>query len=184
MTDIRVVTKVPFVRPKTEVVAQPQLMEQTIADWLLLPDGTLDETQELATLVKVALMTDRLADPDEVLPDPDSTDRRGWWGDYQAEVIWDGWPVGTKNWLLLRAKIADPYSMEGDTVMRAEQYTREALQPLVAKKICTRIDVKAVRSNLSGKADRIDVSVTIYRGPNPEIELQFQDMWNAMISGG
>ena len=182
MTDVRVVTKVPFVRPSRPgdvVVVQPQLMEQTVADWLLLPDGSLDESQELATLVKVALMTDRLAGVDDVLPDPDSVDRRGWWGDLDADVIWDGWPVGTKNWLLLRAKISDPYSMEGDTVQRAEQYTREAVQPLVAKKICSRIDVKAVRVGV----ERIDVLVRIYRGPLMEIELQFQDLWNAAIMG-
>jgi len=180
--DVRIVTKVPFVppsRPLDVVAVQPQLMEQTIADWLLLPDGTLDESQELANLVKVALMTDALAGPDDVLPDPDSTDRRGWWGDYQADQIWDGWPVGTKNWLLLRAKISDPYSLEGDTVLRAEQYTRQALQPLVGKRICSRIDVQAQRVGV----ERIDVLVVVYRGPQPEIALQFQDLWNDAIRG-
>src|SRR5262249_61839920 len=124
MTDIRIISQSPPA-PSPKIPTLPAPVNQTIADWLLLSDGSLDETQELATLVKVALMTDRLADGGEVLPDPDSKDRRGWWGDYQAEEIWDGWPVGTKNWVLTRNPILDAFALEGDTVSRAEQYTRE-----------------------------------------------------------
>ena len=76
-------------------------------DWLLNDFGALDETDVLANVVKVALMTDRRADIREILPDPDSSDRRGWWGDMDAEKIWDGWPIGCRNWLLTRAKITD-----------------------------------------------------------------------------
>jgi phage gp46-like protein len=148
-------------------------LRETIADWWLLQNGKLDERFELANLAKVALMTDARSDPLEVLPDPDSTDRRGWWGDLDAGPIWQGWPIGTKNWLLTRAKISDQYSMEGDTVVRAEQYTRLALQPLVNNRIASRIDVNATRVGDS----RIDVTVVIWRGPNPEVELRFQDLW-------
>jgi phage gp46-like protein len=49
------------------------------ADWLLLPNGALDESQQLANIVKLALLTHALASTDDILPDPDSTDRRGWW---------------------------------------------------------------------------------------------------------
>jgi phage gp46-like protein len=147
----------------------------TVADWLLLPTGNLDESAELANYAKVALMTDALADNDEVLPDPDSTDRHGWWGDMDAGTIWQGWPIGTKNWLLTRAKIADLYAWEGDTVVRAENYTRDALQPLINYKICSAINVQAQRVG----RDRIDVAVTIYRGPQIAIQLIFQDMWSA-----
>ena len=163
MTDVRIVS-----------VAS---LRETVADWLLKSDGALDESEELANLAKVALMTDRLADIDETLPDLDSDDRRGWWGDYEAESIWQGWKIGTKNWLLLRAKISDRFSREGDTVIRAEQYTREALQPLIDRRICSYIDVRARRIDRS----RIDVNVTIYRGPKIEIELQFQGLWQDVI---
>jgi phage gp46-like protein len=37
--------------------------------------------------VKLALLTDAIADPADILPDPDSNDRRGWWGDLDAETI-------------------------------------------------------------------------------------------------
>lgn len=145
----------------------------TVADWRLLSNGFLDETQELANYVKVALMSDRLSDPDEVRPDPDSDDRRGWWGDLDARAIWKGWPIGCRNWLLTRAKITDVQSWEGATVVRAENYTRDALQAMVDLNMCSFIDVRATRVDV----DRIDVSVIIYRGNVPEIELLFQDLW-------
>src|SRR4249919_3316624 len=72
-------------------------------DWeLITPPGMLDDSQALATAMCVALGTNALADPDDILPDPDSTDRQGWWGDMDAETIWNGWPIGCKIWLLRR----------------------------------------------------------------------------------
>src|SRR5215472_8558396 len=132
----------------------------TTADWALTPVGLLDETQELANAVRVALMTDALASVDEVLPDLNSTDRHGWWGDFDAEVIWNGWPIGCKNWLLTRAKISDAGSGEGATLARAEDYTRQAMRPLLDKKLASLIQVQATRIG----TERIQVLITIYRG--------------------
>jgi phage gp46-like protein len=149
----------------------------TFMDWLQLADGTLSEQEELATAVRLALGTDRLADIHEVLPDIDSDDRRGWWGDYQAEEIWGGWPIGCKNWLLLRAKISDEVSWEGATVLRAKTYTREALQPFIDKNICSKIEVEAFRVG----REEIDVHVRLYRGPRREIDLRFQYLWDQVV---
>lgn len=162
MTDVRIVSTAD--------------LRQTVADWLLLKNGMLDQRQELANYCKVALMTDKLSDSDEIRPDPDSDDRRGWWGDMDAQSLYRGWPIGTKNWLLERAKVADAYAWEGDTVVRAENYTREALQPLVDMKLCSAIDVTAERVG----RERIDVRVVVYRGPTAEVDLIFQDLWSAM----
>jgi phage gp46-like protein len=147
----------------------------TFMDWIQLPDGTLSEEQELATAFRVALGTDALASTEEVLPWwPDyDYDRAGWWGDTEAEEIWEGWPIGCKNWLLFRAKINDPVSWEAATVTRAELYTRQALQPFIEKRICSRIEVNATRV---GK-HRIDVYVSAYRGPKNVIDLRFQYLW-------
>jgi phage gp46-like protein len=70
----------------------------------MTPLGALDTRDELATSVIVALGTDRLAEPDDILPGFDETDRRGWWGDLDAEVIHDGWRIGTRLWLMARHK--------------------------------------------------------------------------------
>ena len=114
-----------------------------------------------------------IADPSEILPDPDSTDRRGWWGDLQAEEIWDGWPIGTQNWLLTRAKITESQSSEGATLERARIYTAQAIQPFIDRHVASAFDVVATRT----ERDRIDVGVVIYRGPLPAIDLRYQILW-------
>jgi len=151
----------------------------TTADWALTPLGLLDESQELVNAIRVALMTDMLAGPTEILPDPDSTDRRGWWGDFDADVIWGGWPIGCKNWLLTRAKISDSGAGEGATLARAEDYTRQAMRPFLDKKLASRIEVSASRVSI----ERIEVSITVYRGPKQAIELRYQSLWDDFVAG-
>ena len=147
------------------------------SDASLLDDGTLDERQALATAVIVALGTDALAERDDILPDPDSTDRGGWWGDLDAEEIWGGWPIGSRLWLLKRDKIEDPGSQRGATITRVDRYIREALQPFLDRRIASRLDVKVERVG----RERIDASVVMYRGPSLAIELRYQVLWQAMI---
>jgi phage gp46-like protein len=168
MSDIRLVQNTEFLGS--------QVRTEVSVDWLLRDDGTLDDTQALATAVIVALGTDRLAEPDDILPDLDSTDRRGWWGDYDAASIWKGWPIGSRLWLLKRSKIVGPGAQEGATITRVEQYIGEAIQPFVDLKICTRFDVMAERV---GK-ERIQALIRIYRGPDIAIELRYQILWDEM----
>ena len=146
-------------------------------DWSLLADGTLDDSQTLASAVVVALGTDRLASPDDVLPDPDSTDRAGWWGDLDAAELFGGWPIGTRLWLLKRAKIVGPEDPEGATIARVEQYIREALQPFIDLRIASGFDVQAIRVGVN----RIDTYVVIYRGPKAPVELRFQVLWDEIV---
>ncbi|QIG93800.1 MULTISPECIES: phage GP46 family protein [Bradyrhizobium] len=145
-------------------------------DWLLLPDGTLDDSQALATAVCVALGTNALAAPDDVLPDPDSNDRCGWWGDLDAELIWNGWPIGSKLWLLRRAKINPASAREGSTVMMVENYIRVAMQPFVDRKVCSSFDVWVNRVD----TQRIDALLRVYRGPAQPIDLRYEVLWDAM----
>lgn len=163
MTDIRL--------KQSFTVLEPQL------DWFLTDAGTLDEREELATAIRVALGTDALASFGEVLPDLDSTDRRGWWGDFETELIWGGWPIGCKNWLLTRAKITQAPAAEGSTVERARIYTLAAMQPFIDRRVATSVTVNAARQGL----DRIVVQVVLFRGPLPEIDLRFQLLWTENV---
>jgi phage gp46-like protein len=160
MTDIRIL--------------QTATLEAVTLDWLLQDNGTLDETQALASAVTVALGTDRLALIDDALPDLDDDDRRGWWGDLDAEELYGAWPVGSRLWLMSRSKIVGQGAEGGATTFNAEAYVKEALQPFVQRGIFSRYEVHAVRIDRS----RIDVSVVIYRGPLPAIELKYQSIWD------
>ena len=143
-------------------------------DWVPLSDGTLDHTQALATAVIVALGTNRLALSSDILPDPDSTDRQGWWGDLDAEEIWNGWPIGCRLWLLKRSKIVGTEAHGGATVTLVEQYIREALQPFIDLKIVSQMDVRAARVGV----ERIDARVRLYRGPELAVDLMYEVLWD------
>ena len=92
--------------PDVRLVQNTQFPRYSVTiDWNLLGDGTLDDTQALATAIIVALGTNALADATDEMPDPDSTDRAGWWGNLDADVIWNGWDIGAKLWLLRRSAI-------------------------------------------------------------------------------
>ncbi|AWN44786.1 phage tail protein [Methylobacterium durans] len=150
--------------------------EAVTLDWLLGPATETEGSGELVSAAAIALCTDRRAKVDDALPNPDNDDRRGWWGDTDAETLWDGWPIGSRLWLLERAKITGPNAREGSLLARVETYIREAIQPLKDKRICSRFAVQAERVGVDG----IDASVTLFRGDEPEIELRFADLWRTI----
>jgi phage gp46-like protein len=149
-------------------------------DWLQSQTGQIDETNELITAVLVALGTDAQAAATDVLPDPRSSDRRGWWGDLQASQIWNGWPIGSLLWLLTRAKIVDQNAREGATIARVQAYISAAIQPFVDNAICSGFAVKAWVSN-DGRNDRIMARLTLYRGSKNAIALEFQPTWSELF---
>lgn len=148
-------------------------------DWMLSDQSLLMDGFDLQSAVIVALGTDMLAPIEEELPDPDATDRRGWWGDADADEIWGGWPVGCLLWLLQRAKITGIGAKQGATISRADGYTRDAMRPFTERRITSRIDVNAEQIAI----DRIDVGVVIYRGPEPVVELRYAELWDDLVRG-
>jgi len=146
-------------------------------DWQLRPDGTLDDSQALATAVCVALGTNGLAGEDDRLPDPDSTDRQGWWGDMDAARIWNGWDIGCKVWLESRSAIEAPEAMWSATQTRIINYIYESIQPFLDRKIATKFQILSVRVD----KQRIDVGVRIYRGPKQAIDLMYQLLWQGIM---
>jgi phage gp46-like protein len=146
-------------------------------DWQLLSDGTLDDSMALATAVVVALGTNALASVDDRLPDPDSTDRQGWWGDMDADVIWNAWPIGTKLWLLRRSAIESTQAKFGATQTLVMNYIRDSIQPFVDYKIASRFDIMSVRVD----KQQINAVVRLYRGPSAAIDLMYQVLWNGIM---
>ena len=162
VSDIRLVQNTAFPRYSVTI------------DWSLLDDGTLDDSQALATAIIAALGTNALADPTDELPDPDSTDRGGWWGDLDADTIWNAWPIGAKLWLLRRSAIESVASRQGSTVARVLAYVQLAIQPFIDAQIASRFEATAVRVD----TQRIDTKIIIYRGPTPAIQLLYSVLWD------
>jgi phage gp46-like protein len=142
-------------------------------DWQLLSDGTLDDTQALANAVIVALGTNSLAATDDLLPDPDSSDRMGWWGDMDADSLWGAWPIGCKLWLLTRSAILPAGARSGATQVWVERYIETAMQPFIDRKICSSFTVDTIQVD----AQRIDALLTVYRGVRNAIQLRYQILW-------
>lgn len=144
--------------------------------WLLTPVNQREPSDDLIDCVVVALGTDRLARTDDTLPVIGDTNRRGWWGDLDASGIRDGWPIGSRLWLLQRAKITGAEARQGSTVARAEDYTREALQPFFQKGVASKVSVVGERSGI----ESITVHATLFRGPLPSIQLRYAQLWNGI----
>jgi phage gp46-like protein len=150
-------------------------------DWLMNDQNLVEDGYDLQSAVIVALGTDSLAPITEELPDPDATDRRGWWGDLDCDEIWGGWEVGCKLWLLQRAKTVGPGAEGGSTLAKADGWTREAMRPFMDRRIASRIDVVADQTDY--RTDQIDVGVVIYRGPEPAVELRYAELWDDLAKG-
>lgn len=144
--------------------------------WLLTSVDQRDPHEDLIDCAVIALGTDRLARLDDTLPVRGDTDRRGWWGDLDASGIRDGWPIGSRLWLLERVTITGPEARQGSTVARAEDYTRECLQPFVQRGVASRLSAMAERSSIEG----IRVHATLFRGDLPDIQLRYGGLWNGV----
>ena len=143
-------------------------------DWLLKPNGTLADGDQLASAVWVALFTDRRADASDMLPDPSDDDRRGWWGDTDAETIRGGWPIGSRLWLLTREKITGPGAKGGALAARIQAYAYEALKPFVQIGLASRVQATAERNGLQ----RIELVANLYRDNGRAVSLRFQTLWD------
>ncbi|MBR7961256.1 phage GP46 family protein [Burkholderia vietnamiensis] len=97
-------------------------------DWQMI-GPVLETGGDLQTAILISLFTDRMAEPDDVIPDG-TNDPRGWWGDAGETVR-----IGSRLWLLARAKQTQ------ETLQRAYDYIVEALQWLIDDGVVAKFDV-------------------------------------------
>jgi phage gp46-like protein len=127
-----------------------------VGDWILA-GVDLAAGHDLETAVILSLFTDRLALPDDPLPDPSDGDRRGWWADWNAAdaVLGDLGPIGSRLWLISREKQLDSVRL------RAADYAREALAWMLEDGVADQVEIAA---EWHGRApSRLDLSVVISR---------------------
>lgn len=145
---------------------------ETLSADLAIEDGDLAAGDELESAVVHSLFTDRLAAPDDRLPDefsPDPIpDRRGWVGD----DFEGGGFSGSKLWLRVREKWTEA------TRATVEQDCREALQWLLDDGVANRIDVAAYREIVG----RIDVLIVVHRIDGRVYERRFDGVWKQLAA--
>lgn len=132
-------------------------------DWVL--DGAMLATgSDLSTAILISVFTDRVANPDDVIPDG-SNDPRGWWGDLGETV-----PIGSRLWLLERAKQND------DTLQRAYDYLTECLQWLLDDGVVAKFDilVEWTRDSMLG------AQILAYRKDDTTETTAFTWAWNGI----
>jgi phage gp46-like protein len=127
--------------------------------------GDLRAEQGLATQVLIHLMTDARVEQSELR---DGDENRGWFGD-SFDVMDGEQPIGSRLWLLRRSALHDGIETE------AQDYAREALQPLLSQSAVARIDVAATADRANS---RLDLEVTIY-GRNGEVtfDQKYELLW-------
>ena len=134
----------------------------------LAVDGyQLAEDDGLETAILLCLFTDARALPDDVLPDPNDTDRRGWCGDSYADS--PGIRFGSRLWLLERERELPAVAQ------RAQIYAQEAVDWLATTGVVERVVAEAaiIGTGVLG------IAVSVYRPNRPARKYQFEHYWSA-----
>lgn len=132
----------------------------------------LQTDEGLQTAILISLFSDRRASVWEELP-AGETNRRGWWGDVAPEVPGD--LIGSRLWLLSREKKL------ASVIVRANEYTREALQWLIDDKVAQRVDVSA-EATRAGDNDALAIQVTVYRPSGDAAQFRYNYAWQSQAA--
>ena len=133
-------------------------------DWQLR-NAALASGDDLTTAVLISLFTDRLANADDVLPDPASNDRRGWWGDLDQDV-----PIGSRLWLLSRSKLMP------SVALTAKGYIAEALAWMLSDGVAASVNI----TTSIVMPNRLNATVEILRVNGARQSLNFNWAWNQL----
>lgn len=133
----------------------------------VLIDSDLASDRGLTTAALLSLLTDRRAEPDDQPPSGDARDRRGWWADQFAAV--EGDRFGSRLWLLSRSK------RNNETVLRAEEYVREALAWMIEDRVVASIDVQIETTKTA-----LLFAVGLQRPGRDPVSFRFAHVWDSM----
>lgn len=128
-------------------------------DWRVL-GADLATGNDLASAVLISIFTDRVARPDDVIPDG-TNDPRGWWAD-EAK-----YPIGSRLWLLSRAKQTQ------DVLADAQDYVVEALQWLIDDGVAGAVDVGVEWS----RPGWLGIQIVVRRTDGTTVPLNFAWAW-------
>lgn len=131
----------------------------------------LESDEGIETAVVISLFTDRRAEEDNILPDPNNPDRRGWWGDLASPEV-EGDQIGSRLWLLGREKT------EEGVLVKVKKYAEEALQWMIEDDVVVKVDIITERLGQIG-TDKLALLVRIYRVDGTEVAFKYEAQWDA-----
>jgi phage gp46-like protein len=134
---------------------------------LVLFGFDLQRDDGLETAVIISLFTDRRASAEQIPPEYEQDDLRGYWGDIINASATD--QTGSLLWLLAREKQVP------QTLSRAEQYCRDALAWMIDDVVATRIEV--VASYFSRGV--MLLGTDIYRPDGSVVRYRYNFEWSA-----
>jgi len=128
----------------------------------------LESDEGFETAVLISLFSDRRAKKDDILPDPNNPDKRGWWGD----LVSDNDLIGSRLWLLDREKTTE------NVLIKAKQYCQEALQWLIDDGAAAKVEIKTERQGTVENA-RLVIGIKIYKIDGNVEVFNFEPQWIA-----
>lgn len=133
--------------------------------------GDLSTDKGLETAVIISLFTDQRAKDDDTLPDIDSDDKRGWWGDQVSDIEDD--EIGSRLWIHAeRAKATQ------EVLNLVKKDIEEALQWLIDDGIAASVSVTTERQ----KDSMLAFEVQIKKKDGTTTAVRFDDNWTAQIN--
>lgn len=123
----------------------------------------------LETALIISLFTDRRAREDDILPDTDNLDKRGWWGDLASPEV-EGDQIGSRLWLLERSKT------EEEVLVRAKEYIKEATDWLIDDGVAEDIEIEVERQGTEGN-DRLAFKVSVLKKSGTTETYKFEPVW-------
>ena len=140
----------------------------------LFTDNDFEMDDGLATAVVISLFTDQRATVDDPLPDPRTTDRRGWWGDKLLPYD-SGDEIGSKLWLLERSKTTE------QVLSKAEEYAKKSLEWMIKDGIVKSVEVVAERYSYNNNF-ALALGVTLIKRDGDKEKFIFDDEWTASLT--
>lgn len=142
-----------------------------VFDWAIA-GGQLGTDDGLYTAVALSLWSDRVANPDDPLPDS-SGDRRGFWGDPYLPPRANGAPdrLGSRLWLLARAL------QVRETALKAQAYCQEALVWLEEDGIAAKVTTPIPTFPGPGAMEIVNI-VSERSTSKPKIDRRFTSLWD------
>jgi phage gp46-like protein len=133
--------------------------------------GGLKATNAIHTAVLIALFTDKRVPDEHPLRYLADNDPRGWWGDgVDVRADLGEAPLGSLLWLLQRAPL------DASTEQWAIAFAQEALYPLIAQQVVSKIEVEATANKLK---NRLEMLVRLYgRDGKLVYDERFQSLWD------